>query len=65
MAIEFEDKGNDSLAYTVQRRLLDDGFIVASRPGFNVIRIDPPLTVSKKEIDSFIDNLQQILVNLM
>lgn len=64
MAIEFEDKGNDSHASTIQRRLLNEGVIVASRPGFNVIRMDPPLTVSKKEIDSFIENLQQILNSL-
>jgi acetylornithine aminotransferase len=61
MAIEFEDEDNNMLASTIQRRLLNNGFIVANRPGFNVIRIDPPLTVSKKEIDSFIENFQQIL----
>ena len=61
MAIEFEDKGNNVLASTIQRRLLSNGFIVANRPGFNVIRIDPPLTVSKKEIDSFIENFLQVI----
>jgi 4-aminobutyrate aminotransferase-like enzyme len=65
MAIEFDDKGNNLLASTIQQRLLNKGFIVASRPGFNVIRMDPPLTVSKKEIDSFIENFQQILKNLI
>lgn len=61
MAIEFEDKDNVLLASTIQRRFLSNGFIVASRSGFNVIRIDPPLSVSKKEIDSFVENFLQIL----
>lgn len=65
IAIEFENKGNNLLAPTIQRRLLSDGFIVANRPGFNVIRIDPPLTVSKMQIDSFIKNFQLILTDLI
>lgn len=65
MAIEFEDKDNVLLASTIQRRLLSNGFIVANRPGFNVIRIDPPLTVSKKDIDSFIENFLQVLTSLI
>jgi acetylornithine aminotransferase len=65
MAVEFEDIGNNLIAPTIQRRLLNDGFIVANRPGFNVIRIDPPLTVSKKQIDSFIKNFQHILTHLI
>ena len=64
IAIEFEEIGNNLLAPTIQQRLLSRGFIVANRPGFNAIRIDPPLTVSKKEIDFFIKNFQQILNNL-
>ena len=65
MAVEFEDIGNNLIAPTIQRRLLSYGFIVANRPGFNVIRIDPPLTVSKKQIDSFIKNFQHILTHLI
>jgi acetylornithine aminotransferase len=63
MAIEFEDNGFNMLASIIQQQLLSNGFIVAPRPGFNVIRIDPPLTVSKKEIDSFIENFLQILTS--
>ncbi len=65
MAVEFEDIGNNLIAPTIQRQLLSYGFIVANRPGFNVIRIDPPLTVSKKQIDSFIKNFQHILTHLI
>jgi 4-aminobutyrate aminotransferase-like enzyme len=65
VAIEFEGEANNVLAATIQQRLLSNGFIVPSRPGFNVIRIDPPLTVSKKDIDSFIENFLQVLNGLI
>ena len=64
IAVEFEDIDNHLIAPTIQQRLLTNGYIVANRPGFNVIRIDPPLTVSKEQIDAFMDNFQHILTSL-
>lgn len=61
VAVEFTNSGDKSLAQEIQRRLLSAGFVVANRPGFEVIRIDPPLIVSKEQVDAFIENFRQIL----
>ena len=64
IAIEFGDS-NSSLAALIQKELLNEGFIVASRPGANAIRIDPPLTIEEKDIASFINSFGQVLKRIL
>jgi acetylornithine/N-succinyldiaminopimelate aminotransferase len=45
----------------IHKELIKRGFIVAKRPGNEVIRIDPALTVAEKDINSFLDNLKEII----
>ncbi|NMC59390.1 MAG: aminotransferase class III-fold pyridoxal phosphate-dependent enzyme, partial [Candidatus Methanofastidiosa archaeon] len=61
IALELNDNYHNSPAAPIQKELLYKGFIVAHRPGFNVLRIDPPLTIGKEDIESFINSLKQIL----
>lgn len=60
IAVEFKNN-NNSLAALIQRKLLDEGFIVASRPGANAIRIDPPLTIDENDIENFINCFDRVL----
>jgi len=60
IAIELNNN-HTSPAALIQKELLNKGFIIAHRPGFNVLRIDPPLTIEEKDIESFINSLKQVL----
>jgi acetylornithine aminotransferase len=48
----------------VQKELVKRGFIVAKRSGHEVLRIDPALTIKKKDIDEFMFNLDEIITQL-
>lgn len=48
----------------VQKELVKRGFIVAKRSGHEVLRIDPALTIKKKDIDEFMFNLDEIVTQL-
>ncbi len=45
----------------VHEELLKRGFIVAKRSGHEVIRIDPSLTISQKDIELFLEALVEII----
>ena len=64
IAVEFSNS-NSFLAALIQKELLNEGFIVASRPGANAIRIDPPLTIEEKDIASFINSFEQVLKRIL
>ena len=51
LAIEFDSDINGDLIDRIYYRLLDEGFIIARRPGLNVFRVDPPFVIQKEEID--------------
>lgn len=59
IAIEFT---ND--AKLIQQELLKRGFIVAKRSGHEVLRLDPALTIEEKILESFIDELTNIIEKL-
>lgn len=60
-AVEFEDMPDCSLTIRVHRGLLARGFIVGRRPGVPVLRIDPPLTIGREELDGFLAALREVL----
>lgn len=56
LAIEFKaDAGK------VYEKLLNKGFIVAKRPGTEVLRLDPALTIETASIDAFLNALAEIV----
>jgi acetylornithine/N-succinyldiaminopimelate aminotransferase len=61
IALELADDPDGSLAARTHRELLQRGFIVAQRPGLNVLRIDPPLTVERADIKRFLEALEDVL----
>jgi len=62
IALELRDDADCSLAIRTYRELLERGFIVARRPGLSVLRIDPPLTIERTDVRSFLSTLEEILL---
>ncbi|MFZ5518034.1 MAG: aminotransferase class III-fold pyridoxal phosphate-dependent enzyme [Candidatus Zhuqueibacterota bacterium] len=61
IAIEFQETTSNEFMDTLYQKCIRRGYIIARRPGLNVFRIDPPLIISKKQIDDFLENFEQIL----
>jgi 4-aminobutyrate aminotransferase-like enzyme len=61
MALEMKDDAEGSLAIHTQRELAHRGFVLARRPGLNVLRIDPPLTIGREDIERFLETLEDVL----
>jgi 4-aminobutyrate aminotransferase-like enzyme len=55
IAVELADDAQTSITTRVHRELVEAGYIVAKRPGINVLRIDPALTIGEEEIRGFLD----------
>jgi len=61
VALELKDDANASITKYVQNRLLQKGYIVAQRPGLNVLRIDPSLTIESIDIENFLNLFEIVL----
>jgi len=64
IALEFHDRMSDGMVQELARQCIREGFILAKRPGFNVLRIDPPLIIQKQDLDPFLDTLDRLLSQL-
>ena len=60
-AIELTDDSKGSYTSFVRKELLNKGYVVAQRPGLNVLRIDPSLTIEKQSIEGFLDAFETVL----
>jgi acetylornithine aminotransferase len=60
-AVDLEDAPDCAFTTRVHRDLVARGFIVGRRPGINVLRIDPCLTIQPGEIESFLAALEETL----
>jgi acetylornithine aminotransferase len=60
-AIELQDGPGAPFTARVRRALLDRGYVVAQRPGLNVLRLDPSLTVEEADIEGFLASLEKLL----
>jgi acetylornithine/N-succinyldiaminopimelate aminotransferase len=57
VALSWSGDDADPYAWSLQRQLLERGFILACRPGLGVMRIDPALTIEREEIERFLETL--------
>jgi acetylornithine aminotransferase len=64
VAAELEDDAEASVTARTQRELVDRGFIVAQRPDTNVLRIDPSLTIDRRDIERFLETLENVLIDI-
>jgi 4-aminobutyrate aminotransferase-like enzyme len=60
-AVELKDDAEASFTVDVHRELIRLGFVVGRRPGVNVLRIDPPLTIDPADVEGFLDELEATL----
>lgn len=63
IAIEFEnnDNGSDSFATIINKELLNRNIILVKRPGHEVFRIDPALTIEDYQVEHFLRSLEDIV----
>jgi len=61
IAVEFDSSLDMSLMDNIWSLCLEQGFIIARRPGLHVFRIDPPLIIEKKNIDDFLYSFDRII----
>lgn len=64
LAIEFEDTLADDVLSDLYVQCIQQGLILAKRPGLNVFRLDPPLIIQKEDIDHFLETFDQLLADL-
>ena len=62
LAIEIEDDPDASLTIHLHHELVRRGFVVARRPGLNVLRIDPALTVERGDIERFLKTFEAVVL---
>ena len=61
VALELVDDGDATSTTQTFHTLLERGFIVAQRPGMNILRIDPPLTIDRDDLEAFLECLGTVL----
>ena len=61
VALEVIDDPNASYTTYVQKELVRNGYVLAQRPGLNVLRLDPSLTVESKDIENFLETFEDLL----
>ena len=61
IAIEFQKNKKNSLAQCINEMLLKKNIILVKRPGHEVFRIDPPLTIDMKDVEYFLNSLEDII----
>lgn len=61
IAVEFEPELNNSVAEIVKERLVEKNIILVKRPGHEVLRIDPALTIEIKDVEYFLNCFEEII----
>lgn len=61
VALELIDDPNASYTTRTHRELVCNGYVLAQRPGLNVLRLDPSLTVERKDIEGFLETFEDLL----
>jgi acetylornithine aminotransferase len=61
VAVDLEDDPQTSRTIRTHRELVRRGYVVGRRPGVSVLRLDPSLTISRQDIDGFLEALEAVL----
>lgn len=62
MAImELDEDPDFSRTTKLHEQLVENGFILVHRPGSNMLRMDPPLTIGEQDILQFLETLERLL----
>ena len=63
VAVELQDDDRAARTTRIHGALVKRGYILAQRPGLNVLRIDPCLTIEKQAIEGFLEAFEAVLAN--
>ena len=61
IGLELEDDAEASFTIRTHRELVRRGFVSGQRPGVSVLRLDPALTIDRKDIEDFLAALDDVL----
>jgi acetylornithine aminotransferase len=63
VAVVLEDNDRATRTTGTHRALVKRGYILAQRPGLNVLRLDPALTIERRDIEGFLEAFEAVLTN--
>jgi acetylornithine aminotransferase len=61
IAVELQENEKLSFAQTINNKLVEKNIILVKRPGHEVFRIDPALTIDLKDVEYFLNSLEEII----
>jgi acetylornithine/N-succinyldiaminopimelate aminotransferase len=61
VALQLRDGPEAEFTIRVQRELVRRGYVVGRRPGANVLRLDPSLTIDQVDIAGFLETFEAVL----
>jgi acetylornithine/N-succinyldiaminopimelate aminotransferase len=61
VALELKDDAESTFTLRTHRELARRGYILARRPGLNVLRLDPSLTIDQRDIEGFLATFEAVL----
>jgi acetylornithine/N-succinyldiaminopimelate aminotransferase len=64
VALELKDDPEASFTIQTHRELVRRGYVLVRRPGVNVLRLDPSLTIDQKDIEGFLKTFEAVLTEL-
>jgi acetylornithine aminotransferase len=64
VALELKDDPEASFTIRTHRELVRRGYVLVRRPGVNVLRLDPSLTIDQMDIEGFLETFEAVLTEL-
>lgn len=61
LALESTDDPDGSFTVSTHRELVNGGYVLGRRPGVNVLRLDPSLTIEERDIEGFLETFEAVL----
>lgn len=61
IAVEFDSGADPTLSERLHRMLVERGYILTHRPGHNVLRLDPCLTIEREDLEGFLAVFAELL----
>ncbi len=61
IAVELSDDAQSSFTIRTHRELVRRGYVLGRRPGVNVLRIDPSLTIDEGDVAGFLEEFEVVL----
>jgi acetylornithine aminotransferase len=63
IAVELRDDAEGAFTAWALQELARRGYILARRPGLNVLRLDPSLTIDLQDIEGFLETFEAVLID--